>query len=97
MRAAIAAGGIGARLIEARAAEHLGAALSGSERVDALTRAGRLFAAFPADALEGRVLLALRRSEGGAGRRAAGGRIGALTPREREVAALVRRGRTARP
>ena len=92
--AAVAAGGIGARLIEARAAEHLGAALSGNERVDALTRAGRLFAAFPADALEGRVLLALR-SEGGAGRRAAQ-TIGALTPREREVAALVRRGRTAR-
>ena len=92
--AAVAAGEIGARLIEARAAEHLGAALTGSERVDALTRAGRLFAAFPADALEGRVLLALR-SEGGAGRRAAQ-TIGALTPREREVAALARRGLTVR-
>ena len=92
--AAVAAGGIGARLIEARAAEHLGAALTGSERVDALTRAGRLFAAFPADALEGRVLLALR-SEGGAGRRAAQ-TIGALTPREKEVAALARRGLTVR-
>ena len=85
---------IGARLLEARASEHLGAALSGADRIDTLTRAGRLFAAFPADALEARVVVALR-GQGGAGRRAAQ-TIGALTPREREVAALVRRGRTAR-
>ena len=92
--AADAAASIGARLLEARAAEHLGAALSGSGGIEALTRAGRLFAAFPAGELEARTTATLR-EQGGAGRRAAQ-TIGALTPREREVAALARRGRTAR-
>ena len=89
-----AAAGLGARLLGGRAAERLGTVSSGRDRLDALTEAGRLFASFPAAALEARVDAALRR-EGGAGRRAAQ-TIGELTPREREVAALARRGLTAR-
>ena len=89
-----AAAGLGAGLIEARAAERLGHVLGGEERIAAWTRAGRRYASFPADALEARVAGALR-AEGGGGRRAAQ-TIGALTAREREVAALARRGLSVR-
>ena len=85
---------LGAGLIEARAAERLGDVLGGEDRIAAWTHAGRRYASFPAHALEARVAGALR-AEGGAGRRAAQ-TIGALTVREREVAALARRGLSVR-
>jgi ATP/maltotriose-dependent transcriptional regulator MalT len=88
------AAALGAGLIEARAAERLGHVLEGEERIAAWTHAGRRFASFPAGALEARVAAALR-AEGGSGRRAAQ-TIGALTVREREVAALARRGLSVR-
>ena len=93
--AADAARAVGARGDWRRARPNTSATPSPAPTViEALTRAGRLFAEFPAGELEAGVVAALR-DQGGSRRRAAQ-TIGALTPREREVAALIRRGRTAR-
>ena len=80
---------LGLPFLRARALERL-AEEDAAGRVEALAESARLYAGLPAPRAAERVKDALR-SAGGAGRRAAQ-RVGELTPREREVAALARRG-----
>ena len=80
----------GLRLLQARALERLAQAYDGSERVSRATEAARLYAAIGARRFEERVLSELR-GLGAAGRRSAQ-TVGELTPREREIVALVRSG-----
>ena len=92
--AAEGARGAGARFMQARAMEHLGHILEAPERAQALGEASRLYGALPAPGHERRALAALR-GLGSQGKRTAQG-VGALTLREREVAALARRGLSTR-
>lgn len=85
---------IGARFMQARAMEHLGHVLDEPERYQALGEAARLYAALPSPGHERGALAALR-DLGARGKRTAQG-VGALTLREREVAALARRGLSTR-
>jgi DNA-binding CsgD family transcriptional regulator len=80
---------LGSPVLAARALEWAGALATRGE-LDDLTGAASRYAALPAPALAERVRAVLRQ-RGPAGRRAAQ-RVGELTPREREVAALARRG-----
>jgi len=84
----------GARFMQARALEHLGHAVQEPENAQALGEAARLYGALPAPGHERRALAALR-GLGSRGKRAAQS-VGALTLREREVAALARRGLSTR-
>ena len=81
---------LGIPFIAARAAEELARRRPEAGRVELLREAARLYAALPAPAFAERALDALR-GLGTAGRRAAQ-LVGALTPREREVALLAKRG-----
>ncbi len=83
LRAAAAWEELGSPFLRARALERTG-------DLEALTDAAALYAALPAPVLAERARADLR-GRGPAGRRAAQ-RVGELTPREREVAALARRG-----
>jgi ATP/maltotriose-dependent transcriptional regulator MalT len=80
----------GMRPLEARALERLARTYESTDRVRRATDAARLYAAMGARRLEERVLTELR-GLGAAGRRSAQA-VGDLTPREREVVALVRTG-----
>jgi DNA-binding CsgD family transcriptional regulator len=80
----------GLRPLEARALEHLARTYEGSERVKRATDAAKIYAAIGAKRQEERVLAELR-GLGAAGRRSAQA-VGDLTPREREIVALVRSG-----
>ncbi len=83
-----------ARALEARALERLGRTTSGGDGLAALAEAARRYAELPAPVLADRVR-GLMRERGPSGRRAAQ-RVGGLTPREREIAALVGRGMMSR-
>ncbi len=83
-------GTLGLRFVQARALEQLGRASEATERVRASTEAARLYAAIGATRHEERVLAELR-GLGAAGRRSAQA-VGELTPREKEVVALLRTG-----
>lgn len=85
---------LGFPLVEARARGLLAGATAGRERLDALADAARIYTRLGALHLADLTLQRLR-AIGGAGRRAALG-VGSLTPREREIVTLVRRGLTAR-
>jgi DNA-binding NarL/FixJ family response regulator len=80
----------GLRVLEARALERLARTYDGAERVRHATDAARMYAALGARRHEERVVAELR-GLGAAGRRSAQA-VGDLTPREREIVALVRGG-----
>jgi DNA-binding CsgD family transcriptional regulator len=85
---------IGAPPLRARALERAGGLAEDAAATADLVEAARAYASLPAPALAERVRAELRR-RGPSGRRAAQG-VGELTPREREVAALARRGSSTR-
>lgn len=90
LAAAEGARAIPAPFVAARALERLGTVVPGEASIAHLVEAGRLYASLPAPAFEQRVLARLR-TVGPAGRRASQS-VGALTVREREIAALARSG-----